>query len=876
MTRQVNVNVTREPIVAKVDREGISVQVNGGIGPQGPAGAPGATDYAQLTNRPAWLDAATTYGQSILAAANAAAAKILLSLTKADVGLGNVDNTSDAAKPISTAVQAALDGKQPSGSYVITTDARLGDSREWSASTVSQADAEAGSSTSRFAFTPLRVFQAIAAWWAGSAAKTKLDGIAVGATANATDAYLLSRANHTGTQLAATISDFTTAVVAAAPPTTDASLLVQGTLPDARLSANIARTSDVTAAVASVVDAAPASLDTLKELAAALGNDASFSATVTNTLATKAPIASPTFTGTVSGITKAMVGLGNVDNTSDASKPVSTAQAAADAAVASAAAADATSKAAAAQAYAVQRGNHTGQQASSTISDFSTAAAAAAPVQSVAGKSGTVVLAKGDVGLGNVDNTSDANKPISTATQTALDGKAALSHTHSALSGNITGLATVATSGSAADLTGTLSASRLPSTTVTAGSYGSASSVGTFTVDAAGRLTAAGSTAIAITAGAVSGLAAVATSGAYSSLTGTPTTLPPTAGSVTDASITSGGLSTSSLNWAAIQPWAANTAYAKGDLVSFQGIAYRRSAAGTSGATFNTNNWQQITPSEFVGSQITSGVLATARLGSGATSTNFLRGDSTYADPVAYATTAQAQAGLSSTTVANPQGVRDSLLNWWQTTFGSGSVANGATITASVGTPPVYWSYATTTTTNGTAVGTVGTPGQSYYATGVYSGMANSAKNWAIPQSLYIRLVRHTSAANSILRVQWGEKASATTFGQINGRGIGIEIRDARLWILAHNGTTLTQFDTGIDVNGGQGNSAVPFDLLLTSNVGTVSVAYSNAGTTLTASTTGGPTTLGTVTSNPTIELTNGASATACNYFVVLPRITYQ
>jgi len=39
----------------------------------------------------------------------------------------------------------------------------------------------------------------------------------------------------------------------------------------------------------------------------------------------KANLASPTFTGTVSGITKAMVGLGNVDNTSDANKPVSTA-----------------------------------------------------------------------------------------------------------------------------------------------------------------------------------------------------------------------------------------------------------------------------------------------------------------------------------------------------------------------------------------------------------------------------------------------------------------------------------------------------------------------------------------------------------------------
>ena len=46
-----------------------------------------------------------------------------------------------------------------------------------------------------------------------------------------------------------------------------------------------------------------------------------------------------------------------------------------------------------------------------------------ANVKSVAGKTGAVILAKGDVGLGNVDNTSDLNKPISNATQTALDTK---------------------------------------------------------------------------------------------------------------------------------------------------------------------------------------------------------------------------------------------------------------------------------------------------------------------------------------------------------------------------------------------------------------------------------------------------------------------
>jgi fructose-specific component phosphotransferase system IIB-like protein len=44
-------------------------------------------------------------------------------------------------------------------------------------------------------------------------------------------------------------------------------------------------------------------------------------------------------------------------------------------------------------------------------------------VQSVAGKTGTVTLAKGDVGLSNVDNTADADKPVSSATQTALNAK---------------------------------------------------------------------------------------------------------------------------------------------------------------------------------------------------------------------------------------------------------------------------------------------------------------------------------------------------------------------------------------------------------------------------------------------------------------------
>lgn len=71
----------------------------------------------------------------------------------------------------------------------------------------------------------------------------------------------------------------------------------------------------------------------------------------------------------VASVTAASIGLGNVDNTSDANKPVSTAQAAADASV---------------QSYSIQRANHTGTQLASTISDFDTAADARITAQKAA------------------------------------------------------------------------------------------------------------------------------------------------------------------------------------------------------------------------------------------------------------------------------------------------------------------------------------------------------------------------------------------------------------------------------------------------------------------------------------------------------------
>ena len=60
-----------------------------------------------------------------------------------------------------------------------------------------------------------------------------------------------------------------------------------------------ASTAFVSTAIANLADSAPSTLNTLNELAAALGDDANYATTTTNAIAAKAPLASPTFTGTV-------------------------------------------------------------------------------------------------------------------------------------------------------------------------------------------------------------------------------------------------------------------------------------------------------------------------------------------------------------------------------------------------------------------------------------------------------------------------------------------------------------------------------------------------------------------------------------------------
>lgn len=150
--------------------------------------ASGANNYSHPTgdgNRHVPTTDADDLNKFLKSAGSAGSTPDWAAISKSDVGLSNVDNTSDASKPISTATQTALDAKAPLASPVLT-------------GTPMAPTAAAGSSTTQ-----------------------------------------------------------------------------------------IATTAFVSAAIAALIDGAPGAIDTLNELAAALGDDPSFATTVTNSLAAK-------------------------------------------------------------------------------------------------------------------------------------------------------------------------------------------------------------------------------------------------------------------------------------------------------------------------------------------------------------------------------------------------------------------------------------------------------------------------------------------------------------------------------------------------------------------------------------------------------------
>lgn len=176
-------------------------------------------------------------------------------------------------------------------------------------------------------------------------------------------------------------------------------------------------TSAIATAIANLIASAPGALDTLDELAAALGDDANFAATVTTALAGKQPIDSDLTAIAALSATNDDV----VQRKAGAWTNRTVAQLLTD---------------------ILAAGLQASLDAKQPLDgDLTTIAGLTATtdniIQSVgsAWASRTPTQAKAALSLGNVDNTSDANKPVSTATQTALDLKADLSITANGQSG---------------------------------------------------------------------------------------------------------------------------------------------------------------------------------------------------------------------------------------------------------------------------------------------------------------------------------------------------------------------------------------------------------------------------------------------------------
>jgi hypothetical protein len=264
-------------------------------------GSGAAPDWSAITNKPPVIGAGadqaaarTAIGagtSNVTLAGNGSATTASRSdhaHSKSDVGLGNVDNTSDPNKPISAATQTALNAKAPLASPTFTGIVTVPTPTNGTdATTKAYVDSQVTGSATPDATTSTKGKVQLAGDLGGTAASptvAKIQGIAVSGTPA------------TGNVLTASS---TTAASWTAPP-------------NAPVSSVAGKTGAVTL----------------------VANDISDATTTGKSILTVADATTArTVIGAGTASTKADVGLGNVDNTSDATKPVSTSQAAADAAV---------------------------------------------------------------------------------------------------------------------------------------------------------------------------------------------------------------------------------------------------------------------------------------------------------------------------------------------------------------------------------------------------------------------------------------------------------------------------------------------------------------------------------------------------------------
>ena len=219
------------------------------------------------------------------------------------VSTGQANTTSELStlsNNLTTHANLSLNahGISNTAALVYTNDARLTDTRTPTDSSVSEGKIASSAVTSAKiaddAVTSAKILDS-----AVTSAKIAANTI-VNSDINSEAAIDQSKISGLTSDLSAKLAAATASSTYA--PLVSAALTGTPTAPTANTATNttqIATTEFVQQEIAILTTAAPALLNTLDELAAALGDDANFAATTANTIALKAPLESPTFTGTV-------------------------------------------------------------------------------------------------------------------------------------------------------------------------------------------------------------------------------------------------------------------------------------------------------------------------------------------------------------------------------------------------------------------------------------------------------------------------------------------------------------------------------------------------------------------------------------------------
>jgi hypothetical protein len=360
----------------------------------------------------------------VLSASKGGTGVASISALKTALAIDQINNTSDLAKPISTATQTALDTKVSTSTFSTTVATKAN---------TSDLALKAPIDSPTFTGTVAGITKAM---------------VGLGSVNNTSDlAKPISTLTQEALDTKVSTATFSTTVATKANAT---DLALKAPIESPTFTGTVAGITKAMVGLGSVNNTAdlakPISTATQEALDTKV-SATTFSTTVANKantvdLALKAPLESPTFTGTVTGITKAMVGLSDVENTADLAKPISTVtEAALDTKVSTATFSTtmATKENTANKSTATDLGGLNPSDVlfptQKAVKNYITANTASGNIAdggittiklangAVTNEKIAIGISKSKVGLNNVENTADLDKPISTATQIALDAK---------------------------------------------------------------------------------------------------------------------------------------------------------------------------------------------------------------------------------------------------------------------------------------------------------------------------------------------------------------------------------------------------------------------------------------------------------------------